>query len=42
LAFQDFDIAGPGDLMLQETECLKIIDEVLSALAVGEFEIRVS
>jgi histidyl-tRNA synthetase len=27
--------------MLQETECLKIADEVLSALAVGEFEIRV-
>lgn len=39
--FKDFDIAGQGDPMVQEAECLKIIDEVLGKLSLGEFEIRV-
>lgn len=38
----DFDIAGPGELMMQEAECLKIADEVLSKLELGEFEIRIN
>ena len=38
---KDFDIAGPGELMMQEAECLKIADEVISKLELGEFEIRV-
>lgn len=28
--------------MIQEAECLKIIDEVLSKLDLGDFEIRVN
>lgn len=39
--FKDFDIAGQGELMMQEAECLKIADEVLSKLELGDFEIRV-
>ncbi|KAF7634831.1 hypothetical protein Mgra_00005724 [Meloidogyne graminicola] len=38
----DFDIAGQGELMMQEAECLKIADEVLSKLELGDFEIRVN
>lgn len=38
---KDFDIAGQYDLMVPEAECLKIADEVLSALDVGEYEIKV-
>ncbi|CAK5087207.1 unnamed protein product [Meloidogyne enterolobii] len=38
----DFDIAGPGELMMQEAECLKIADEVISKLELGEFEIRIN
>lgn len=39
--FQDFDIAGQYDLMVPEAECLKISDEVLSSLNIGEYEIMV-
>uniref|UniRef100_A0A914HDL2 histidine--tRNA ligase n=1 Tax=Globodera rostochiensis TaxID=31243 RepID=A0A914HDL2_GLORO len=38
----DFDIAGQGELMMQEAECLKIVEEVLTKLDVGEFEIRIN
>jgi len=38
----DFDIAGSGELMIQEAECLKIVNEILSGLDIGEFEIRVN
>uniref|UniRef100_A0A914EP07 histidine--tRNA ligase n=1 Tax=Acrobeloides nanus TaxID=290746 RepID=A0A914EP07_9BILA len=33
----DFDIAGQYDLMLPEAECLKVVDEVLNSLNLGEF-----
>ncbi|KAL3106866.1 hypothetical protein niasHT_010781 [Heterodera trifolii] len=38
----DFDIAGNGEVMVQEAECLKIMDEVLTKLDIGEFEIRIN
>ncbi|KAF1606307.1 UNVERIFIED_CONTAM: Histidine--tRNA ligase, partial [Eudyptes robustus] len=38
----DFDIAGQYDSMLPDAECLKIADEVLSTLDLGEFEIRLN
>ena len=41
IEIQDFDIAGQYDLMVPEAECLKIVDEIISSLNIGEFEIRV-
>ncbi|KAH7730946.1 HRS-1 protein [Aphelenchoides avenae] len=38
----DFDIAGQYDLMVPEAECLKIVDQVLSALDLGDFEIKLN
>ncbi|CAI4232909.1 unnamed protein product [Auanema sp. JU1783] len=38
----DFDIAGQYDAMLPEAECLKILDEVLSKLEVGQFVVKLN
>ncbi|EYC05510.1 hypothetical protein Y032_0081g1412 [Ancylostoma ceylanicum] len=38
----DFDIAGQYDLMIPEAECLKIVDEVLSKLEIGEFYVKLN
>lgn len=38
---QDFDIAGVYDPMLPDAECLAITCEVLEALDIGEFTIKV-
>ncbi|VDN84291.1 unnamed protein product [Brugia pahangi] len=38
----DFDIAGSYDLMIPEAELLRIISEILNALDVGTFEIKVN
>ncbi|WKY04021.1 hypothetical protein Q1695_005195 [Nippostrongylus brasiliensis] len=38
----DFDIAGQYDLMIPEAECLKIVDEVLSKLEIGEFHVKLN
>ncbi|ETN75999.1 histidine--tRNA ligase [Necator americanus] len=38
----DFDIAGQYDLMIPEAECLKIVDEVLSKLEIGEFYLKLN
>ncbi|CAD6193506.1 unnamed protein product [Caenorhabditis auriculariae] len=38
----DFDIAGQYDLMLPEAECLKIVDEVLSGLEIGDFYVNLN
>uniref|UniRef100_A0A646QFZ5 histidine--tRNA ligase n=1 Tax=Hemiscolopendra marginata TaxID=943146 RepID=A0A646QFZ5_9MYRI len=38
----DFDIAGQYDIMIPDVECLKIIVEVLSALNLGEFKIKIN
>uniref|UniRef100_A0A7I4YJ25 histidine--tRNA ligase n=1 Tax=Haemonchus contortus TaxID=6289 RepID=A0A7I4YJ25_HAECO len=38
----DFDIAGQYDLMIPEAECLRIVDEVLSKLEIGEFIIKLN
>ncbi|KAK6028770.1 anticodon binding domain protein [Ostertagia ostertagi] len=38
----DFDIAGQYDLMIPEAECLKIVDEVLSKLEIGEFIVKLN
>ncbi|KJH45969.1 putative histidine--tRNA ligase [Dictyocaulus viviparus] len=38
----DFDIAGQYDPMVPEAECLKIIDEVLTNLDVGEYHIKLN
>ncbi|CAD5220858.1 unnamed protein product [Bursaphelenchus okinawaensis] len=38
----DFDIAGQYDSMLPDAEVIKVADEVLSALDLGEFEIRLN
>ena len=40
--FQDFDIAGQYDPMLPDAECVKIVAEILSALSLGDFVIKVS
>lgn len=40
-AFQDFDIAGQYDAMIPDAECLKIVHEILSALELGDFRIKV-
>lgn len=42
LFLKDFDIAGQYDLMVPEAECIKISDEVLSALDIGKYEIKVN
>ncbi|XP_077165709.1 histidine--tRNA ligase, cytoplasmic-like [Paroedura picta] len=38
----DFDIAGQYDPMIPDSECLKVIHEILSALECGEFLIKVN
>ncbi|XP_044520474.1 histidine--tRNA ligase, cytoplasmic [Gracilinanus agilis] len=38
----DFDIAGQFDPMIPDAECLKIICEILSALQLGDFVIKVN
>ncbi|PAV85776.1 hypothetical protein WR25_25084 [Diploscapter pachys] len=38
----DFDIAGQYDLMLPESECLKIVDEVLKKLEIEQFFIHLN
>ncbi|CAJ0568776.1 unnamed protein product, partial [Mesorhabditis spiculigera] len=38
----DFDIAGEYEKMLPEAECLKVVDEVLAKLDVGNFRIKVN
>ncbi|XP_061442594.1 histidine--tRNA ligase, cytoplasmic [Rhineura floridana] len=38
----DFDIAGQYDPMIPDAECLKIVHEILSALQIGEFCIKVN
>ncbi|XP_063068178.1 histidine--tRNA ligase-like isoform X1 [Engraulis encrasicolus] len=38
----DFDIAGQYDPMIPDAECLKIVHEILSALDIGDFRIKVN
>jgi len=38
----DFDIAGAYDAMLPDAECVKIVHEILSAVNVGNFLIKVN
>uniref|UniRef100_A0A914YK87 Aminoacyl-transfer RNA synthetases class-II family profile domain-containing protein n=1 Tax=Panagrolaimus superbus TaxID=310955 RepID=A0A914YK87_9BILA len=38
----DFDIAGEYDLMVPEAECLRVVDEIMNQLDLGEFEIRIN
>lgn len=38
----DFDIAGAYDPMLADAECVKVVSEILSSLAVGEFVIKLN
>nr|XP_056718476.1 histidine--tRNA ligase, cytoplasmic isoform X2 [Euleptes europaea] len=38
----DFDIAGQYDPMIPDAECLKIVHEILSALQLGDFLIKVN
>jgi histidyl-tRNA synthetase len=39
---QDFDIAGQYDVMLPDAECVKLVSEILTALELGDFVIKVS
>ncbi|XP_070769037.1 histidine--tRNA ligase isoform X5 [Enoplosus armatus] len=39
---KDFDIAGQYDAMIPDAECLKIVHEILSALDLGDFRIKVN
>ena len=39
---QDFDVAGEYDLMLPDSECVRIIHEVLTDLKLGSFVIKVN
>ena len=38
---QDFDIAGQYDVMLPDAECVKLVSEILCALELGDFVIKV-
>merc|ERR1719347_2095637 len=38
----DFDIAGEYDAMIPDAECVKIVNEILSAANVGKFVIKVN
>ena len=38
----DFDIAGQYDLMMPDAEVIKIIDEILSELEIGNYVIKVN
>ena len=38
----DFDIAGTYDPLLPEVECIKVVDEILSALHLGAYTIRLN
>uniref|UniRef100_A0A7E4VLT9 histidine--tRNA ligase n=1 Tax=Panagrellus redivivus TaxID=6233 RepID=A0A7E4VLT9_PANRE len=38
----DFDIAGQYDLMVPEAECIRVVDEVMTQLDLGDFEIRLN
>lgn len=39
---QDFDIAGQYEGMLPDSECVRIVSEILSELDIGDFVIKVS
>jgi len=38
----DFDIAGQYDAMMPDAECVKIVQEILSSINVGQFVIKVN
>uniref|UniRef100_A0A914XL36 histidine--tRNA ligase n=1 Tax=Plectus sambesii TaxID=2011161 RepID=A0A914XL36_9BILA len=38
----DFDIAGQYDPLIPDAECLKIVDEILSSLGLGDFEMKLN
>ena len=38
----DFDIAGAYDPMIPDAECVKIVQEILSAVDVGPFVIKLN
>ena len=38
----DFDIAGEYDAMIPDAECVKIVHEILTAVDVGKFVIKVN
>ncbi|XP_064481389.1 histidine--tRNA ligase-like isoform X2 [Ornithodoros turicata] len=38
----DFDIAGQYDLMLPDVECVRIVTEILKALKLGDFVVKVN
>ncbi|XP_021961327.1 histidine--tRNA ligase, cytoplasmic isoform X2 [Folsomia candida] len=38
----DFDIAGAYDPMLPDAECIKMVEEILNALQIGEFQIKIN
>ncbi|KAG8133062.1 putative Histidyl-tRNA synthetase protein [Naja naja] len=38
----DFDIAGQYDPMIPDAECLKVMHEILTALQVGDFHIKIN
>lgn len=38
----DFDIAGVYDRMLPDAECVKVVSEILSALDIGEYVIKLN
>lgn len=38
----DFDIAGLYDSMIPDSECIKIISDILNGLEVGEFQIKIN
>lgn len=41
LFFQDFDIAGDYDPMLPDSECLRVVYEIITSLELGDFVIKV-
>lgn len=38
----DFDIAGQYDSMMPDSEVIKIIDEILTALDIGDYNIKLN
>lgn len=42
MLLQDFDIAGTYDPMIPDAECVKVVAEILTALDIGDYVIKLN
>ena len=42
LIFKDFDIAGVYDKMLPDSECVKMISDILKKMDIGDYQIKIN